>query len=315
MTAAPAMAERTGAGATVTVPLRLVAARQRVYRPHAAAVEAVDADERYLRDLVESNGGTFRPEVLRAGRRTGFRTMALDLVRDLGAQWSSVDLVLLSHAVSDAEHRYFPACSLVDASPGSPLAFTVCDQGRVAPFSALRVAGTYVAGASFQRVLLLILDQSTVPWDVADRTELPTADVAVALLLDRAGGEDRGGVSLQHHAGVAAERIGAVLRAHLPTLAHRDPGARVIAGPGVPGDQLADLGAPVVAVPAGSLCAATWRHLSTPVRGTTVLVEYDARTRCLAVAAFEPPTAGRRTGPSTSEATGRVVPPGSRNLR
>lgn len=297
VTAPPPMADHCSDRPTAALPLRLHTARHRTFPRRSKTAETAGAtagaSERYVRDLVESNGGTFLPEVLRTQGGTSFATMARELVSDLGAEWPSVDLVVLAHAVPDVDPRSLPACVLVDISPGTPTAFMICDQGRVAPFSALQVAGAYVAGAQFRRALLLVLDQSTVPWQVDNRGELPTSDVAVALVLDRVSPQEGSAVLVGQHAGVAADQVGSTLRRCLPALVSGS--VQVVAGPGVAADQLSGLGLPVTPAPAGLLAASTWMQVSAVCAGRRqhgrpdrlITLDYDARTQYLATAAFD----------------------------
>ncbi|WP_159079458.1 hypothetical protein [Plantactinospora sp. BC1] len=319
MTAAPPLARAVRADPTVRLPLRLVSARHRAFGPDGDTDGGADtgadtgvqpAVERYLRDLVASRDGTFRPEALRAGAGTSFSTMAHDLVGGIGPEWPSVDLIVLCHAVPELNPGTSPACSLVDAAPGTPVAFTLCDQGRVAPFSALRVAGAYLDSVPLRRALVLVLDQSTVPWEVDDRADLPSRDLGVALVLDRVPARPDGGLLLQQHAGVDPGQVGEVLRARLPALTTQPGPVRVVAGAGVPPGQLTGLDVPVVAGPAGLLCTSGWAYLSEATRSTAtpgggdppgtgapgrlVLVEYESRLRHLSLAAVDLPAT---TGP------------------
>ncbi|GAB3984105.1 hypothetical protein V1634_34760 [Plantactinospora veratri] len=308
VTVAPPMARAVRVDPTVRLPLRLVSARHRAFGPDAGADGGAGTGvppsvERYLRDLVASRGGTFRPEALRAGAGTSFTAMAHGLVAEIGPEWPSVDLIVLCHAVPEINPGTSPACSLVDAAPGTPVAFTVCDQGRVAPFSALRVAGAYLGSVPLRRVLVLVLDQGTVPWEVDDRADLPNRDLGVALVLDRVPARRDCGVLLQQHAEVDPGQVGELLRARLPALtAHPGP-VRVVAGSGVPPGQLTGLDVPVVAAPAGLLCTSGWAYLSQASRSTAtpgggdpagtadparlVLVEYESRLRHLSLAAVD----------------------------
>ncbi|MCA2211341.1 hypothetical protein [Jidongwangia harbinensis] len=277
-------------GGTAALPLRLVAAYDRGFGPPGADRPGPGAEE-YLSDLVASGGGRFRPEILRAGGYTAFTTMARRLVDELGPGWSSVDLVILCHAVPDLDHRRFPGTFLTGALPAAPLGLTLCDQGSVVPFSALRVAGAYAATVPLRHILVLILDQATVPWHVADRTGLPATDRAVALLLEPAPGPGRPGLPLRQFPGVAPDEVGALLKAHLPDLAGEHDRVRVIASPAVPADHLGSVASPVTVARPGQLCTAGWSQLAragrTRAPGRTVLIGYDARLRHLCLAAVD----------------------------
>ncbi|WP_173073402.1 hypothetical protein [Phytohabitans rumicis] len=168
---------------------------------------------------------------------------------------------------------------------GEPLAFAVSDQGLAAPFTALRLLGTYARGFTHCRALLIILEQSTLPYDVvAPPYPPPTRDVGVALLLE-SGGPPAGtaGISVRRYAGVTRDRAASALVADLAAATPGD-GATLLADPGL-GPLPRIGGHPHRVAPSGLGCVAPWWLLAQePVPGTTrVLAAHDPGSNELCV--------------------------------
>jgi hypothetical protein len=214
--------------------------------------------------------------------------MSAALLADVGTVPAPPGLVVLAHATPDIDPRMSPGGYLTETVPGNPLVFAVSEQGRVAPFTALRIAGALADSTpSLGDVVVVVLDQGAMPWDVPDLDLVPAIDAGVALHLRRAA---RPAVRIQEHLDVPPERVGAVLAGALP-----DRIGSLLVGPGVPAGQRARLRRPVVEVPPGRVCTATWQLL-VPARERQALVEYDAAIRHLAIAVIDPPEEGSGDG-------------------
>ncbi|MEH1166481.1 hypothetical protein V6V47_13950 [Micromonospora sp. CPCC 205539] len=292
MTTPPPLAGRRVPGAPVVLPLRLAEARWRIFPPadDELGPALYDQIDRYLGDLVVNYGRAYRPEVLRDARPVSFAAMAAQIVGD----GPSVDLVVLAHAKPDVDPRLSAGCLLTETLPGAPVAFAVSEQGRVAMFTALRVASAYAASEPFARVLVMAFDQRAVPWQVAEREAVPGIDAAVALVFDRVPPGDPGGVLLWQHNGVAPDAVGDRLAADLAELAGRtNPTCpvRVLAGPGVPPDALPpSLDRSDAVSWAGPMATSVWPAAATGA-GPLVLVEYDDRFGYLSLCRLDLPDA------------------------
>jgi hypothetical protein len=146
----------------------------------------------YMLGLLEDLAGLYGVPYDRAAcagrRRATFTTMVAGLLDELIGDGEPVGLVVLAHGTPDGEPNW-PACFLTSKLPGEPFAFAVADQGPVAPFTALRIAASYVRAGDLRRAILIILDQDTVLCDpaMADRSPLPVENRAVALVFDERG--------------------------------------------------------------------------------------------------------------------------------
>ena len=175
---------------------RAAPATDRFPLPLARIVSRSFAGERpydaYMLGLLEDLAGLYDLPFDRAAfarrHRATFTTMVAGLLDELIGDGEPVGLVVLAHGTPDGEPNW-PACFLTSKLPGEPLGFAVADQGPVAPFTALRIAATYVRAGDLRRAIVIVLDQDTVLYDpaLADRATLPTENRAVALVFDERG--------------------------------------------------------------------------------------------------------------------------------
>ncbi len=213
-----------------------------------------------------------------------------------------VDLVVLAYAVPDADPRQSAAHVVARLCPGEPLAFALSDQGVAAPFSAIATARAYLRTGGFERALVLILEQPTLPYRAVEPVTLPEHGSAVALVLERSGAMPV--VSVDQRMAVAPERVGAVLAAMAAAVS---PDPVMVLGPELAGPAgLAGLagqgrvdGAPVAST--GRLGTSVWWGLADvweddqPGDGRGVLVaEYDPVAGGVCVLALGPTVSGRR---------------------
>lgn len=223
-----------------------------------------------------------------------FADMCTELVAELRAT-GDLDLVVLAHVTPDLDPRDSVAGAL--AAPGL-LVFAVSDQGRLAPFTALRVAAAFT---DRPRAAVIVLDQAVVPYSDPDLSALDeTDDHAVAIR------PELGFHRVRQWAGVTGDRVAEVLDA---ALAAEQPDL-VILGPALPppegyrwrrapGDQLGTAGFSALAAeltdpsgpagpgdrprritvveyePAGcGLALVTWSEPSRPVRHLTPVPDF-----------------------------------------
>jgi hypothetical protein len=169
---------------SATLPLRLTRV---VRREFAAGTRATDDPElyRYYADLTALHGVDHRQDVLASGTGNTFAALADGVLSGLVSPVRPVDLVVIAHALPDLDPRVSAGTRLTRTLPGSPLVFALSGPGASIGFTALRVAGDYTRRHSYQRVVVLVLDQTVLPY----RTPAaPAVDAAVALLMEDAPG-------------------------------------------------------------------------------------------------------------------------------
>jgi 4-hydroxymandelate oxidase len=242
--------------------LRLTAVARRRFDPPAAIAGRPDHQDRlhaYLSDLVRPYGLTLRGSSAGCGHSYG--EMAAALIRELVPPQRPVDLLVLAFAVPDVRPGRATATYLSRVCPGNPFAFAICDQGSAAAFTGLRLLEEYGRGCGYERSLLLVVEQSAVPYDAGVPVDLPTAHTAVGIRCG-AGGPARVR-SVRQHAGVPPDRVTGLLSGEVAAAAGRTGAVTVIADPylaaGLAGDPA--LGG-VRAAPAGQPHTGVWWELA-----------------------------------------------------
>ncbi|WP_410573162.1 hypothetical protein [Amycolatopsis sp. cmx-4-61] len=241
------------------LPLRLALATRREFGPGDREID-VPALHRYFADLSRGHDIGFRPDRVTRARGNPFLAMARDL---LAGQLSGerIDLAIVAHAAPEFDPRLSAPVNLTAVLPGNPLVFSVSGQGSLAPFTALRIAGSYVRRHGFRRALVLIMDQGVTPYDTPD----PVGDAATALLFEAGG---RRTVRVGYAPEVAPDAV--------PEL----EGAETV----VIGSGLARTGAAAGALvaPPEFPCTGLWAPVADgTAAGPVLLADYDPRRRAL----------------------------------
>ncbi len=193
-----------------------------------------------------------------------------------------LDLVIGAHAVPDSDPFLSLSGSYAHRYDADALVFGVSDRGRLAPFSALRIARAH---PGLSRILVVALDQSSVPFEDPGLDDLDTtADHAVGLLLSAVPGAAGARLDLLPDACEVAP--GAVRAAVDAALAGRGVDL-VIAGPHV-GPVT---GHRVVEAPRDQLCTAVWSALAEELSRTRArriaLVDYEPSLKYLCLATVD----------------------------
>ncbi|WP_103349359.1 hypothetical protein [Amycolatopsis sp. CA-128772] len=247
------------------LPLALVVRRE--FGPGDREIDVPELHH-YFADLSRGHEIGFRPSRVTHARGNTFLEMAREVLAG-HLSGERIDLALVAHAAPEFDPRLSAPVNLTAVLPGGPLVFAVSGQGALAPFSALRIAGSYVQRHGFRRVLILIMDQGVTPYDVPDRI----GDAATALLFEPGGDREVRSAAVP---GVAPAAVAGF----------RPPGTAV-AGPG-----LARTGAwPGAGVaPAEYPCTGLWAPLAEGTAGPLVLADYDPHHRALGVCVVAEPT-------------------------
>jgi hypothetical protein len=152
-TAGPAAARTSGSR---TSPVRCAAA----YFPGDSPLASAPVLRDYLADLAEPYGVALREDLLATGVGHSYGEMGEELLRTVVAEDEPVDLLILPFAIPDVRPGRSTALYLSSICPGRPEAFAISDQGFAAPFTAIRLAGTYFTTGECRSALVLVLEQS-----------------------------------------------------------------------------------------------------------------------------------------------------------
>ncbi|MFF4603847.1 hypothetical protein ACFY12_14075 [Streptomyces sp. NPDC001339] len=256
--------------------LRLAGAAHRAFegRPPAPADPFL---VRLYADMAELYGTTFDQERLERANRNTFSDLAEGLLDALPALEEPIDLVVVASDRPDFDPRTSGVSYLTETVPGTPLAFSLSDQGEATPYTALRLAGQYAAAGRADRVLVTAMDQTTSPADPEPPRQGPEArDGAAALLLSADG--PGAPTDVRQYPGLTLDeaygRLGEVLDGGVTEL---------IVGTGLTPERITlPSGAPTDVVPASSEfpCTGAWGRLAAELPrfirdgGTVVVADY-----------------------------------------
>ncbi len=247
-------------------PLRLALAIRREFGPGDREIDVPEL-HRYFADLSRGHEIGFRPGRVTRARGNPFLAMAREL---LAGQLSGerIDLAIVAHAAPEFDPRLSAPVNLTAVLPGRPLVFSVSGQGSLAPFTALRVAGSYVRRHDYRRVLVLIMDQGVTPYDLPHRI----GDAATALLFETGGSR--------------TVRVGCESEVAPDAIPEFEPAETVVVGHG-----LARTGAlpGAIVAPPEFPCTGLWAPLTGGTAGPVLLADYDPRRRALGVCVVAEP--------------------------
>ncbi len=230
----------------------------------------------YLADMTRPFG--IEPHAELSGQSYG--EMATALVSGVVAAVEPVDLLVLAFSVHDVWPGRATAAYLSRVCPGTPLSFAICDQGRAAAFTGLRVIRAYRP----RRALLIVVEQATIPYD--SPATPPAEHRGVAMLFGDAAGSPVAGV-LQHP-DVAPGAVADAAAAGIAELSAGRDGVRVVLGDGLAAAWPAHPGHTVV--PAGQPATGVWWQLAEQRTGPAepvVVADYDPGLRSLCLAGIE----------------------------
>lgn len=248
----------------MTVDL-LRAVRRTFTGPARLAGDATNAQrlEVYLTDMLRPYGLHPDPGALHRAAGQSYGEMAEWAIGALLGPADDVDLLVLAFAVPDVTPGRATATYLSHVCPGTPLAFAICDQGRAAAFTGLRIVREY----GCRRALLVVVEQADLPYPVRPPVPLPAVHSVVALLLG-SGPSAHPVTSIDIHTDTSIDEA----RARLPR------GGTVILGSSLGG---ADTARPYTGV---------WWELAGALEeapGRVVLADYDEQLRYLCTATVE----------------------------
>lgn len=293
---APGPAARPGTG-----QLRIRAAARRAF-PGPPAI-AARPDHRphlqeYLSDLVRPYRLTLREEPGGSDVDSGhsYGEMAAALIGELVGQQEPVGVVVLAFAIPDVRPGRATATYLGELCPGDPLAFAVCDQGAAAAHTGLRLAGEYARSGDCRRALLLVVEQSGLPYDTGLPMDAPAGHRAVGLRCEPAGPAVVRGV--RQHADVAPGRAAELLAGALAeAVASRGGSGEVclIADGRLAGElAAATVAGRVRVIPTGRSPTAGWWELAGALAGPAgpagqrlILASYDRQLCYLSVSTID----------------------------
>jgi 4-hydroxymandelate oxidase len=194
-------------------------------------------------------------------------------------------MLVLAFGVHDVRPGRSTATYLSSVTPGEPVAYAICDQGTLAPFTALRLLGEYARSGCAARSMLVVAEQSALHYTPAVPGPLPDRHAAVAFLFDGAG---RGALrQVRQVAGLPAAELGPALAAEVAGLAAGRGDVTLVPGVGLAGVPVPE-GLPLSRCPAGQPHTGPWWVLADwSAAGLVLLADADPGAGELAVAALD----------------------------
>ncbi len=194
----------------------------------------------YVADMTAPYGIAVREDLLERGVGHSYGEMCVPLLAELVSEERPADLLVLATGIPDVRFGRSTATYLSWHCPGAPLAFTVCDQGLLAAFTALHLIEGYARTGGCRRAVLLVAEQPTLYHELPVPTAIPDRAAAVGVVLETDG--PRGALSVRRHEKLAEHQVPEVLVAEVARLsANRSVLlganlAEVVAGRSVDGD-------------------------------------------------------------------------------
>jgi hypothetical protein len=232
----------------------------------------------YVADMAAPYGIAVREDLIEAGAGYSYGEMCAPLLDELVPEERPADLLVLATGIPDAHLGRSTATYLSWHCAGAPLAFTVCDQGLLAVFTALHLIDGYARSGACRRAVLLVAEQPTVYHELPVPTSVPDRAAAVGVVMETDGSS--GALSVRRHTQLARHDVPAVLADELARLSDDSPTALVGAGLG---EVLADrrLGRDLQVCQKNQPLTGIWQELANrlPCRrkhgGQVLLAEYD----------------------------------------
>jgi hypothetical protein len=261
--------QRSRPGRLPAAGLRLAGVTGQVFWERGESL--IGDDERLALDVLELYGRTREHEFFLTQHGNSFRAMGESLLDASPGPAPEADVIILAYQTPDLCNTHVAGCYLTQRFAGSPVPFSVAEQGPGAAFTALRIADAMCRAGELRHGALFAFDQNAAIWDVDEEVQrLP--DSAVLLRLGAVG---------QARVAELAEIRATDPGAEVAALLGRDPQAQVLAGQALAG-LLGGLAADprVVTAPPGHLFTGAWMALAErwPMTAPAVVADIDTAT-------------------------------------
>lgn len=146
--------------------------------------------ERFHHDLLSGFDMIPDYEWLEKGNNNSYHNMAAEILDD--ERWkqeiSRTDLFILAYSFPNIRPDISIVNYIMDRYGAGFLSFAINDMGFAAPFMALHIINQYLKESGFSRAMLLVMDQTSLPYKTKELQEVSGVDTGALLLMDRVQG-------------------------------------------------------------------------------------------------------------------------------
>ncbi len=185
----------------------------------------------YVADMTAPYGLAVHEDLIDQGVGHSYGELCAPLLAELVSEDRPADVLVLATAIPDVRFGRSTATYLSWHCPGAPLAFTVCDQGLLAAFTALHLIEGYASSGDCRRAVLVVAEQPTVFHELPVPAPVPDRAAAVGVVLETDG--PRGTVSVRRHTRLAEHDVPEALAAEVARLSGDGSPPTVLLGPGL----------------------------------------------------------------------------------
>ncbi len=146
---------------------------------------------RLHRDMFANTPVKYDVHLLQERNNNAYHDMSVELLEATGLDqvMQDVDVLLLAYNFPNIRPDISIVNYLMDRYQACFISFAVNDLGFGAPFAALHMLQHYLNREGFSKGMLLIMDQTALPYETMELNESPGPDTAAVILLERMTGK------------------------------------------------------------------------------------------------------------------------------
>lgn len=138
----------------------------------------------FQKDLAKSYGLVMEEKLLEEGRNLSFSYMCSQVIDPIKDLVEDIDLLVIAHCTPNIDPAVSTVNNLIEKYSLKAKGFAISDIGIIAPFIAIKsINDSFISGKS-KKALLLIVDQSTLPYKVSELKQIVDSSIACILESD-----------------------------------------------------------------------------------------------------------------------------------
>ncbi|MGE6576974.1 hypothetical protein ACQKFM_18805 [Paenibacillus xylanexedens] len=157
---------------------------------------------RFHQDMLAGTPIKYDVQLLQGRNNNAYHEMSVELLEETGLDrvMQDVDVLLLAYNFPNTRPDISIVNYLMDRYEARFISFAVNDLGFGAPFAALHMLQHYLGREGYMKGMLLVMDQTALPYETMELVSPPGPDTAAAIYLDRMTGVGPSllGVEMRH---------------------------------------------------------------------------------------------------------------------